>query len=90
MKSRVRNQLAGTAARSQVSHAPLNLLAEVYLGCDLPATAAKDAHHHDGGCGSVRARDSNVDRLLRRPARGLNAVNLEEANESDRAGQARD
>jgi len=34
------------------------LLAEVYPGRDLPATATKDAHHHDCGCGSVRARDN--------------------------------
>jgi hypothetical protein len=98
MKSRVRNQLTGTAADSQASlyarvigltYWPY-LLAEVYPACDLPATATKDAHHHDGSCGNLRARDSNMDRLLRRPARGPDAVNLEEANESDGAGQACD
>jgi hypothetical protein len=103
MKSRVRNQLTGTAADSQgvaVRPEPLALLigltywpyllAEVYPACDLPATATKDAHHHDGSCGNLRARDSNMDRLLRRPARRLDAVKLEEANESDGAGQACD
>jgi hypothetical protein len=65
-------------------------LAEVYPGCDLTATVTKNAHHRDGVCRNRRSRDGNVRRLLLRSACGPEAVNLEEANESDRAGEADD
>src|SRR5262249_30872267 len=68
----------------------LDLLAEVFLACALPATATKDAHLHDGSCGDLRAGGSTVHRLPLRPAGWLDAFNVEEANESDRAGAARD
>jgi hypothetical protein len=66
------------------------LLAEVYLTCDLAATVMKNAHRHDGACGNRRFRDGNMRRLLLRPVRGLDAVNLEEAHEPDCAGEAGD
>jgi hypothetical protein len=64
------------------------LLADVYLACDLAAMVTMNAEHRDGVCGNRGSRDSNVCRLLLRSARGLDAVNLEEANESDHAGKA--
>jgi hypothetical protein len=66
------------------------LLAEVYLLCDLAATVTRNAHHRDGACGNRRPRDGHMRRLLPRTARELDAVNLEEANEPDRAREAGD
>ena len=74
--------------RSRLGRAYWPLLAEVYPRCDLVAMVTKNAHQHDGACGNRRCRDGNMCRLLLRSASGLDAVNLEEANESGRAGQA--
>src|SRR6185312_16700599 len=63
---------------------------EVYLACDLLATATKDAHLHDSACGYCRAGDLAVHRLpLRSPCR-LDTSNLETTNEPRGARQARD
>jgi hypothetical protein len=62
---------------------------QVYLACDLPATATKDADIDDSACGYLRAGDSAVHRLPLRPARWLDAFNPEEANDSGGAKQAR-
>jgi hypothetical protein len=67
-----------------------HLLAEVYLLCDLAATVTKNAHHRDGVCGHRRSHDGNMRRLLPRTAGGLDAVNLEEANQPDRARETGD
>jgi hypothetical protein len=58
----------------------LYLLAEVCLGRDLTAMVTKNADHHDGVGGVRRSDDGDVRRLLLGSARGLDAVNLEEAN----------
>jgi hypothetical protein len=55
-------------------------LAEVCLGRDLTAMVTKNADHHDGVGGVRRSDDGDVRRLLLGSARGLDAVNLEEAN----------
>ena len=70
-------------------YAACRLLAELYLACGLPAIATKGADLHDSACGYLRAGDSTVHRLPLRPARWLDAFNLEEANESGGAKQAR-
>jgi hypothetical protein len=62
-------------------------LAEVYLGRDLTAMVSKNADHHDGVCGVRRVCDGDVRRLLLRSARWVDAVNLAEANQSDRVGE---
>jgi hypothetical protein len=56
------------------------LLAEVYLRRDLIAMVTKNAHHHDGVGGVRRSDDGGMRRLLLRPACGVAAVDLEEAN----------
>ena len=63
-------------------------MAEVCLERDLTAMVTKNAHHHDGVGGVRRSGDGDVRRLLLRSACGVDAVNLEEANESDRVGEA--
>src|ERR1700730_19460888 len=73
---------------SRSANAGLHLLAEVYLGRDLTAMVTKNAHHHDGVCGVRRADDGDMRRLLLRSAHGFDAVDLEEANQPDRVGEA--
>jgi hypothetical protein len=85
--SRIARQCAGDSPASL--YAACWLLAKVHLACDLPATATKDADLHHSACGYLRAGDSTVHRLPLRPARWLDAFNLEEANESGGAKQAR-
>jgi hypothetical protein len=80
----------GATADSPRGYTHLYVLAEVYLGCDLLATARKDAHLHDSACAYLRTRDSAMRRLPPRAARWLETFNLEEANESSGAGEARD
>jgi hypothetical protein len=69
-------------------NAELHLLAEVYLGRDLTAMVTKNAHHHDDVCGVRRSDDGDVRRLLLRSAQRVHAVDLAEANYSDRIGEA--
>jgi hypothetical protein len=63
-------------------------LAEVYLGRDLTATVNKNADQHDGVCGVRRVCDGDLRRLWLRSACPVDAGNLEEANQSNRVGQA--
>jgi hypothetical protein len=63
-------------------------LAEVYLERDLTATVNKNAHHNDGVCGVRRPGNRDMCRLLLRSTRRVDAVNLEEADQSNRVGQA--
>jgi hypothetical protein len=48
----------------------------------------KNAHHHDDVCGVRRSDDGDVRRLLLRSAQRVHAVDLAEANYSDRTGEA--